>query len=305
MKQFALAVFVFFLPLALAAIVFFQADGHTDPFYLRFTTPKQSSLVIGTSRAAQGVMPSVLNKYLNRSDIYNYSFTIAHSPFGPVYYESIKRKLNSKGREGVFIVTVDPWSVSSNTDPLDSSLFFENDLALAKTKLVNLSPNIQYLLTCYDEPYINLFRKKKPTGLLLHNDGWLEVTTTMDSVSVLKRLQEKLKEYKENHLRVYKFSEIRWKYLIKTLELLKKHGSVYLVRLPVHCELYEIDALLLPDFDDKLQKLSTDTQVPYLNLTSQNERHVYVDGNHLHKASSANVSMEIAKWVKTIKNEYE
>ena len=62
---------------------------YTDPFYLRFTTPQKKSLVIGTSRAAQGIVPSVMTSILNKKgwgeDLYNYSFTIMSSAYGEPY----------------------------------------------------------------------------------------------------------------------------------------------------------------------------------------------------------------------------
>ena len=42
-------------------------NGKIDGFYLRFTTPKQHSLVIGNSRAAQGIVPSVVNESLSKT----------------------------------------------------------------------------------------------------------------------------------------------------------------------------------------------------------------------------------------------
>ena len=42
-------------------LVLTRADGSTDPFYTRFTTPRQNNLILGTSRAAQGVQPGILD----------------------------------------------------------------------------------------------------------------------------------------------------------------------------------------------------------------------------------------------------
>ena len=44
-------------------------------FYLRFTSPKHNSLIIGTSRSAQGIHPNIIDSILNLEDInsiYNY-----------------------------------------------------------------------------------------------------------------------------------------------------------------------------------------------------------------------------------------
>ena len=118
---------------AIILMIMSTADGNTDPFYVRFTSPKQQNMILGTSRAAQGLQPEVFDEILMRS-INNFAFTIAHSPFGKVYFESIKRKHNQR-RGGLFVIAVDPWSISSwSSDPNNLSVFRENRLCLNKTK---------------------------------------------------------------------------------------------------------------------------------------------------------------------------
>ena len=278
-------------------VILLKADGYTDPFYIRFTTPKQHSLVLGNSRAAQGIQPDVLNKVLGREDLFNYSFTLTHSPYGPTYLKSIKKKLHDETRDGIFILSVDPWSISSNSkNPEDSSQFKELERFLGKTRFVNLSPNVPYLLDSYDQPFINLLFTPK-TSMYLHDDGWLEVTIRMDSVSLRKNVKKKVYDYKKNNLPVFKFSQVRLDYLIKTVEYLKQHGKVYLVRLPVHPLMMEIDRQLLPDFDDKIRFVAEITLTPYLDMTFLNDQYVFTDGNHLYKKSGEEISIEIGKWI--------
>jgi hypothetical protein len=236
--------------------------------------------------------------------VFNYSFTISHSPFGPVYLKSIQRKLRDDTRSGVFIVAVDPWSVSTEGDPDDSTAFFEKELALGTTRFVNMSPNIDYLLHSYSDPYINLFTGKKPDGVFLHEDGWLEISADMDSVSVGNRLRTTLENY-QSKLKTYRFSEVRWRYLIKTIEDLRKYGEVYMVRLPVHEDIYRIDETLMPECSRKLSELAGRLDVPFFDLTADNGRYAYVDGNHLHKTSSLAVSSDIAERISIQKKGYE
>ena len=65
----------------------FFANGRIDPFYLLFTTPAQHSLILGNSRAAQGIVPSIVGASLEPLDFqgepFNYSFTLSTSPYGP------------------------------------------------------------------------------------------------------------------------------------------------------------------------------------------------------------------------------
>lgn len=303
MKKFLIQVYLFSALLFLGMLaVFFLADGRSDPYYLRFTSQQQASLIIGTSRAAQGLQPTVLNQIIygnTGKQFYNYSFTLLDSPFGPAYYESIKKKLDSGTGDGHFIISVDPWSISSKTEnPNDTSGFKENKSFIAKTAFVNINPNIPYLLQSYNEPFINiLLKRKKETALHLHEDGWLEVNLPLDTVALAKNGATKLAFYRKNYLPVYKFSGIRLQYLIKTIDLLQQHGKVYLVRLPVHKSMFDLENELMPDFDTKMDSLSKNENVPYLNFRQLKNKYLYVDGHHLYKTSGKEVSALMAGWI--------
>ncbi len=219
------------------------ADGYSDNFYLRFTTPKQHNLLLGTSRAAQGLVPAVFDKQLDKQ-FYNYSFTIGHSPYGPVYLESIKRKLIKDTKNGIFVIAIDPWSISStSTNPNDSTKFRELNRCLDNTKIVDMNPNIIYLHNNFGESYYKLLFPKKRSNnrqVFLHDNGWLEVSVSMDSNIVDKRIIKKIKTYRKKNLKIFKFSSFRLSYLQKTINYLRKHGEVYIVRLPVHPKMIKI-----------------------------------------------------------------
>ena len=120
MKKFLLNASIFSALLTGSILaVFFIADGRSDSYYTRFTTGTQHSLVIGTSRAAQGINPQVLDEIIyknNEHHFFNYSFSLFDSPFGPAYYKSITKKLNPVVTDGIFIIAVDPWSVCSKNE---------------------------------------------------------------------------------------------------------------------------------------------------------------------------------------------
>ncbi len=296
MKRFIFQLTLFAL-LVLGAFLFIlsRANGKIDPFYLRFTTPQQENLIIGTSRAAQGLQPKVLNS-LCQIRFFNYAFTASHSPFGEIYFNSIQRKLKKGNTPGTFIVTVDPWSISSKTDdPNWTSGFRELDSCLANTKFVNSNPNFLYLLNNLGGEYYKALDQRS-SQLLLHEDGWLEVSVDMSPVAVEKRLHSKIELYREEMLPHYQFSSVRFEYLRKTIELLNDHGRVFLVRMPVHPKMMEFEQELMPDFDDKIGKISSLTE-GYLNMTKQNQKYEFTDGNHLNKTSGKLVSKEIALWI--------
>lgn len=299
MKQFILYTVVFVLLVGLSfVLILYQANGHTDAFYLRFTTPKQSNLILGTSRAAQALKPAIFDAILDQdAPFFNYAFTLTQSPFGPVYLNSIKKKLDTTKKDGIFIVTVDPWSISSETEnPNDSTNFREANLALANTAVVNQKPNWGYLYHNLGGKYHKILLPGN-TKMYLHKDGWLEVTLRTDTATIQKRTLRKLKNYRFNVLPRYKLSTLRLQYLIKTIQYLKQYGRVFLVRIPVSEKMLEIENELMPAFDSKIKDailLSED----YLDLTKEKTSFTYNDGNHLYKKSGAVVSTKIAKWIK-------
>jgi len=297
MKRFIFQILIFTFIIGTVFIwICSNADGNTDPFYIRFTSPKQNNLIIGTSRAAQGLQPNEFNEILGKN-FYNYAFTVAHSPFGSTYLKSIKRKIKPNLKDGVFIITVDPWSLSSWTNnPNDSLAFRELKLSLSNTNIVNINPNPFYILNNWNYEYYKIL-SKKPSKMFLHNDGWLEVTINMDSTKVQKRIENKVKTYKEVHLPKTNFSEIRYKYLKETIKFLQTKGVVYLIRLPIHPKLMQIDNELSPIFNNEIKE-AINLSSGFLDLTDKNNNFKYTDGNHLEKESGKLVSGIIASWIK-------
>jgi hypothetical protein len=297
MKKFVLRTLVFLLPLAVIGwFVFSLADGTTDALYARFTTPKQTSLIIGTSRAAQGIVASELNRSLKRDDIYNYAFTLGHSPFGPTYFESIKKKVDSTSSNGIFIVSVDPWSLCSKAEAVNSEAEFSEQERALNTPFVDLNPNVFYLLEHYDNQYSQIIFDKTKTKLplFLHNDGWLEVSITMDSAAVQSRTKEKIEDYKKQCPPNSVISENRWGYFKKTIEYLDKYGDVVIVRMPTGKELLELEQVYFSNFTTRIQSFCSENKLKYLDMTDGSSKYQYTDGNHLYAPSSMQFTKELA-----------
>jgi hypothetical protein len=294
MKRFLVKISVFSLVvLGFISIVFLQIDGENDKYYLRISSKKQTSLVVGTSRAAQGIKPSILNSCLGRNDIYNFSFTIMHSPFGKSYFNKIKQKLDTTNQvDGIFIIAIDPWSLSTDSIK-EISYFREEKTFINGLKNVNTHPNYMYLLKYYEDKYINLLSSSK--SFELHPDGWLEIKIAMDSISIDRRTKLKVEDYIKTKLYTNKYSKYREEYLIKTIDLFKRFGKVTLVRLPIDKKLMALENKYMPDFSKKIDSISKEKKVDYIDLTYLNDSVTFTDGNHLHKNSSEIISKIIAK----------
>ena len=301
MRKFLIKTVLFSLVL-MASIygVFLVADGNSDPFYMRVATPKQSSLILGSSKAAQGILPSILNVEIPNTEIFNFSFTVGQSPYGPSYLEGIKKKLDTTSQNGIFIITVDAYSISATKEaPDNAALFPENDSFLATTMFVNERPNLDYLIHQYSEPYYKILANKSP--LFLHDNGWLEVTVDDSYSQNDAALNRSVKTYTER-VKGITISNTRFEYLEKTIEYLKKYGEVYVVRMPVSLPLFEIEEIYLPNFEQLLQNETSLLKVPYKSFSAQNSKYQYTDGLHLYKESGAQFSKDLAAWILSIKN---
>ena len=278
--------------------VFYFADGPASGSYLRFTSGPQRALILGTSRAAQGVHPDVINAALQRNDLYNFSFTLYSSPYGPAYLDLVKRKLVADTTaRGLFILTVDPWSVSviCEKETEDSDCLNENQLFTGQLTTVSGWPNLEYLLHHYDYPYYKLIFPKNE-NLFVQPNGRLEVTIQLSPEQRAIRTKTKLEDY-EGVAETFRYSPLRAAYFREMIQYLKGRGEVYVVRLPVGPGMYAIEQRYLPSFQDSILHWTGAAGVPYLDLTVDNEQYATLDGHHLDGPSGERVSREIARFI--------
>jgi len=95
-----------------------------------------------------------------------------------------------------------------------------------------------------------------------------------------------------------KFSEFRFSYLKKTIQLLKSHGEVYLVRMPIHTSLLEIENSFDSQFNKRITNLANSTHVEYLNFADDSSQYSYTDGNHLYIKDANKYSIRLAERIK-------
>lgn len=296
-KLFAFAIF----PIASLYGVFLLENGTADPFYQRFVTPKQEALILGNSKAAQGIIPSILNedlKGLYEGQLYNYSFTVYNSPFGPTYLNSLKNKLSESKRRKCFIITVDPWSISSDkVNPNDLEKFKENDEFLSEVNNVSMRPNLAYMLNWFSKSFYEILLKRFIPGLSkLHFDGWYETTADLIGTSEEER-REYMASFYKDYLNKNSFSLVRFDYLIRTIFFLEEHGDVFLVRMPLHHDILEIESQVDPKFDSRMADLSMKFGIPFFDFTKMEYEFEFKDGLHLNKDSAQKFSMILAELI--------
>ena len=274
--------------LALGPVVL---KGRVDAFYGRFTSPPAGSLILGTSRAAQGIRPAVLQAALGKSfegPLLNYSFTLTHSPYGPAYLRSIQRKLRPGVKNGLFIVAVDPWSLSRAKSSKD---FPESNSFIGQLSEVSQNPNLPYLTRFQTKPLYRLLLDYATATERLHPDGWLEVNINTDSAQVRARTARKLQDYR-SLAKAQRLAEGRVQALRQLVQYLKPLGRVVLVRLPVGPGLLQLEASYQPEFDLLMRQTADEFNVPYLDYSAR--PYATTDGNHLQREASQAFSQQLA-----------
>lgn len=275
--------------------------GYVDAFYARFAAPAAGSLVLGTSRAAQGIKPSVLAARLGKryaGPWLNYAFTLAESPYGPGYLGSIQRKLAPGTRHGLFVLAVDPWSLALPKAVLDKQplVFPEANSMVSQLRNVSQSPNLDYLAHYLHKPFYQLLLDTNPAHVIerLHPDGWLEIALpppSADTALLRRRTAEKLATYRPLAASS-SLSAGRLLSLWQTITFLKKHGQVVLVRLPTGPAMAALEQQFQPDFDQLMCQLGERQGVPYLTYLGQ--PYPTNDGNHLYRGAAEQFSQRLA-----------
>lgn len=315
MRRFAhrLALFgvLLFVGFSLYTRVFIGGDDNS--FYARFTTFSQPSLVVGSSRAAQGIRPTVFNSSSLEftRPLYNFCFTEAHSPYGPTYFRSIRRKLKDGTTGGLYLLEVNPWVVSSRRSINDNpSRFIERGLEVSNTRLVNsIDPNYEFLLQIYAEPFykaalydlIDVVGPDPAGPYRVTSSGWTRHDASMDSQDVAQRSRFELKKAKE-FAHEQELSKTRLRYLRKTISFLRRHGDVYLVRLPLLEAYRQQEEAYLPQFDSLMTSIARDEEAHYINMSGHGERYRLTDGEHLYRRDALTASKWLLSAIKKIRN---
>ncbi|CAM3385091.1 SGNH/GDSL hydrolase family protein [Flavobacterium longum] len=285
MRKFLWKSALFFgIVLAIVSFVLLRYGGYIDYFYEKFTVGKQSSFIIGDSRAHQGIQPRVIDSYFRKNEfdgpMFNYSFTISQAAYGKPYTESILKKLKPDTKNGLFILTVDPWLLAQREKDNVANGFFEEQTSPPHNMWFDsMNPNFEYFIRNFRFLHLKSIIRKSS---MLHKDGWLE-ESNLPTDSLM------LADWKKNQLRIYRDFAKHWKRcdyrktdLQILIEKLKPHGKIFLVRTPIDAKLLAIEDQFWLGFDQDIETIAHKTGVPYLNFVREDVYRTY-DGNHLDK----------------------
>jgi hypothetical protein len=272
------------------------ADGNTDDNYMHFAVEKPHNIILGDSRGSQAVLPSILKDKLHQN-FDNFSLNVVQSPYGPIYLKALKRKINPDTKNGVFILTVDPWNLSLDKNVKSPKDFPEEHSPLKNMYTYDFSPNYEYLLRNYGRSWFKIFTEREAKGrsnTYLHKDGWLEVNVNMQKDSVAKRETEKVDVFYANLVKTQSLSPKRLNSLEDIIKFLKPKGTVYLVRIPGSERLMKLENSYLPDFNEKMKAISKKYDIKFFDFSSKAKDYIYTDGNHMYKESGKVFTAQVA-----------
>lgn len=297
MKRFLFKI-SFYIVAVVAVLLFLgtYADGNTDDNYRHFIGPEPSNIILGDSRGAQAMVPFVLNEKIKGRTFNNFALNIGDSPYGQVYFEALKKKINPDTKDGIFILTVDPWCLS-----LDKSLEHSKDdpdknSTMADMHFFNMTPNYEYLLKHYPRSWFNIYKEREEIGksaTYLHKDGWMEVSVDVHPDSVSARAVKKIEGY-TNLLQTQKISQFRLNGFVDMIKYLRDKGSVYIVRIPAFKGMMELEDRYDPNFSQRIENIAKENGVKFFDLSSNPENYTYTDGNHMYKESGKIFTAQIA-----------
>lgn len=247
-----------------------------DSFYWK-STYASPTLIIGASRANQGIAPQVLDEKLERpGKALNFAFTGIHTPYGEPYLKLIKRKIDHSHGPGLFILSVHPANIASYEGGNHRR---EMDFRFYNLWMVNSDPNPEYILRNIRGkqsllPMIITKIKPKRDFDIIHRNGWTERTTPPELR--LKKIDElKAMQYKPM------LSPQREAALKETVAYLAQHGQVVMLRMPVIAEMTERENdLFYRDFSAYMQEIADAYGACFLDYSTKGAAYEYNDGIH-------------------------
>lgn len=303
MRIFILKIVVFCTLLASAYLLMVNklSEGYVDMYYSKFTQ-KAESLIIGLSRADEGIDPeTILNNLPKTVDQSLVNFASNQNYYGRVYLEAIKNKLNDGKEAPFFILTISPGSFTApkgfGTKGIEA---MDTKTAIGKTSDFTSNPNYSYIMNCYGGGLYNAFLDVDSGGnLTSHDNGWNEISLKSNTFTITKDLMFDWKRqnlaYFERRLPKEEVKPYRLEWFGKTIEYLKNKGMVFLVRMPADQEIISFENKHLPTFNTMVDSITQVHQVPYLDYSNSQTEFGTYDGSHLYSETAKEFSAVLAK----------
>lgn len=286
------------------------SQGPVDMYYSKFTQQGEN-LILGLSRADQGIVPSILEEELKSeflADDY-VNFASNQSFYGEVYLNAVKEKIDPDIENGLFILSVSPGSFTGPKKSGEKEIVkMDTYSIMGKTDDFSSNPNYEYIMNCYGEPLYNaLFKNISWENLISHDDGWNEVRMVsgqmnIDSQDIDFWKTQNLSFYNRK-LRTENPKAHREKSFELTIKFLKKHGLIFMVRLPADADIIALENENWVNFNQQMEGIAREHHIHYLDYSEGFEGFKTYDGSHMPSESARIFTRLLATDIKAIISE--
>lgn len=268
--------------LVFACVLYFyllKYESYIDQNYARLTSYHNQGLIIGTSRSAIDLEPSILG-----GQLYNFSFTIDASPYDNSYMALIRKyhQNASFDKNRIHILTVDPWALSS----IPGAENLINPSFTSKLKLEPMRPNFEYILRFANLSIWEISNVMMNSDRNLHINSFGRMIKPMTEEFLNKdykrKLGVKIDNYKQSETyKKGKISANKLRNLEELIDYLKLDGKVYLIRLPIASEMLELEDTMCPEFNSLMLNISGKHKVTYIDIMPARNQFRTTDGHHM------------------------
>lgn len=293
------------LVLCYFGFVYNITQGYVDRNYYKFNH-KAGSLILGISRAHDGISPAIIEQELNNSiqkPILNFAFEKSQSAYGAVYLNAIKHKIDTTSNNGLFILSVSPGSFLISNRVKDSAhVNLDKNTILGKMTNFNSQPNYEYVRKCYDGSLYRGLLKPQKMFVTIHPDGWLEFKSKNISKAVQeankKRWMQQTNDGYRQVIKYQKKSEYRLQMLEETIEYLNNYGITIIIRTPIDSSFLALENNFWPDFNERINTISKRQDVPYFDFSTTGRLYNSYDGSHLYGDSAKRFTKTLCDSIK-------
>src|SRR5690606_29599025 len=277
--------------------------------YSKFTH-QSPSLIVGLSRAHDGISPRIMDSVLHtvpyEGGFLNFAFEKSQSPYGKVYLEAIKKKIPKNINRCIFILGGSPASITATIRFTTAEEINKNDerTLVGKISELNKDPNYEYIRKGFaGSLYKGLFPYNSQVTTVFHDNGWEELKLSTKNYQVT---DEDIAKWTSQTMGGYKrvlkeqpevVSEIRIESFKELISFLKQHGQVFVVRMPVDSLVLGMEIQWWKEFNTQMTLISAANDVPYFDFSDATQYRTY-DGSHLSSAYAKEFSVRLAEDIK-------
>ena len=318
------------LCLAFWFVPFLVNDNADRSGLIRFKPVQCNSMILGTSRSAQGVNPAILTtEFIEGGEWFNFSFNLSSSPWIKAYTRAILSKIECSITEdspGHFLLFVDPWSMDELAGQGINSFmkqpwFNPCSLGHGKWKFIQHTSNPlsvigggsgtdllaaagalpSRILSWFEEDYA------KKNGI--DANGWLPYSRMKTAARVNKDITSQVKWYRKNKHRGNQWpgseNEEALISLIHTIQASDESAQIILVRPPVTDAMLALEMERFPELNDWMRAVSLTYNIPYLDTNErwgQRNNSQFNDAHHLNEEGANEFSHFLAAELNQILN---